>query len=146
MSKKHAKRERESWLIVSSLSPKVISARKIMKAYKTRMQIEEAFRDLKNTRNGFSLRHCRSHQLGRLNIALLIAALGMFVLWIIGLAAKNKNLQYSFQANTEKRWDVLSTVTIGWQVLQQGIFFSNRELGAALETMILSTQWGGKIG
>lgn len=37
--------------------------------YRKRMQIEY---DLKNTRNGFGLRHCRSYQADRLNVALLI--------------------------------------------------------------------------
>jgi hypothetical protein len=145
VSKKHAKSGNEPWLIVSSLSATEISAIQVMQAYKKRMQIEESFRDLKNTRNGFSLRHCRSYQLGRLNIVLLMGALAMFVLWILGLSAKNKNLHYGFQANTERRWDVLSNVMIGWQVLQQGISFTKQELLMALETMIASAQWEEKL-
>ena len=137
-SLKHAKRENEPWLIVSSLAPNKCSALKIMQCYKKRMQIEEAFRDLKNTRNGFSLRQCRSYQVGRLNIALLIAALAAFALWVIGTAARQKQMHYSFQANTEKRRNVLSTFTIGWQALQRGIRFTKKELLTALKAVILS--------
>lgn len=126
VSLKHAKRENEPWLIVSSLSPEEKSAFEIMQCYKKRMQIEEAFRDLKNTRNGFSLRQCRSYNVERLNIALLIAALAMFVLWILGAAAKQKQLHYSFQANTEKKREVLSVFTIGWQALQRRIRFTKK--------------------
>src|SRR5450759_4665381 len=107
------------------------------------MQIEEAFRDLKNTRNGFSLRHCRSYKLQRLNVALLIAALAMLILWLIGTAAKLRNLHYSFQANTERRWNVLSNFIIGWQILiQDTIRFSKQELLIALESIITSANGG----
>lgn len=118
-SLKHAKRGREPWLIFTSLLASEYNAQKIIKFYTQRMQIEEAFRDLKNTNNGLSLRHCRSYQKGRLNIALLIAAITHFLLWLIGLVAKRKNLHLSFQANTIKNRNVLSTFTIGWQYLRR---------------------------
>lgn len=140
VSLKHAKRENEPWLMVSLLSPEEKSALEIIQSYKKRMQIEEAFRDLKNARNGFRLRQCRSYKLERLNIALLIAALATFALWILGTAAKQKHLHYSFQANTEKQRNVLSNFTIGWQVLQRGIQFTKKELATALKTVILSAK------
>ncbi len=43
VSLKHAKRENEPWLIVSSLSPEEKTSLEIMQCYKKRMQIEEAF-------------------------------------------------------------------------------------------------------
>lgn len=139
LSKKYECRANDPWLIMSSLSPETITAASIMKMYKKRMQIEEAFRDLKNTRNGFSLRHYRAHCVERFNIALLIAALAAFVLWVLGIAAKEKQLHYSFQANTEKRHPVLSVFTIGWQALQRKIKFSKKELMFALQALVLST-------
>ncbi len=119
VSLKHAKREREPWLIVSSLSPEVMTPVQIIQLYKTRMQIEEAFRDLKNTRNGFSLRHCRSFNAERLNVALLIAAIAMLLLWIIGMMVKQNNEHTLYQANTIRHRSVLSTFTIGWQALKR---------------------------
>jgi hypothetical protein len=144
VSKKHAKSANEPWLIASSLSETQILAADIMKLYKSRMQIEEEFRDLKNTRNGFGLRHCRTFKLGRLNVALLIAALATLALWIFGTAAKQINLHYSFQANTEKRRSVLSIFTIGWQVLLRNtVQFNQKDLMLALKTICLSTvSWG----
>ena len=133
VSLKHAKREREPWLIVSSLSPEVMSPVKIIQLYKTRMQIEEAFRDLKNTRNGFSLRHCRSFDVQRLNVALLIAAIAMLLLWIIGMMVKQKNEHYLYQANTIKHRSVLSTFTIGWQALKRKQRFYLAEFICALK-------------
>ena len=140
VSKKHAKGANEPWLIASSLSPEKISAIDIMMLYKKRMQIEEVFRDLKNMRNGLGLRHCRSFKLERLNVALLIAALTILVLWLFGIAAKQQNLHYSFQANTEKRRNVLSNFIIGWQVLMRNDKqFNKKELMAALDVIVSST-------
>lgn len=137
MSLKHAKSGNEPWLIASSLKPENMSAEKIMIIYKKRMQIEEAFRDLKNTKNGFSLRHCRSFSKERLDIALLLGALAMFVLWLIGIAAKQKNMQYAFQANTIRNRDVLSVISIGWQALERRICFTWAEIRQALQEIIL---------
>lgn len=67
-SLKHAKQDNEPWLIFTSLSIKQYNAKQVVKMYAQRMQIEETFRDLKNTNNGISLRYCRSYQKGRLNI------------------------------------------------------------------------------
>jgi len=134
-SLKHAKREREPWLIVSSLSPEDMSPVHIIQLYKTRMQIEEAFRDLKNTRNGFSLRHCRSFDVERLNVALLIAAIAMLLLWIIGVVVKQKNEHYLYQANTVKHRSVLSTFTIGWQALKRKQRFRLHEFIRALSEL-----------
>lgn len=88
VSLKHAKRGNEPWLIVSSISSSDLSAHEIILIYKKRMQIEEAFRDLKNTRNGLGLRHCRSTKPERLSVALLISSLAMLVLRLLGLKAK----------------------------------------------------------
>ena len=55
VSLKHSKREKEPWFIISSLPTDAYTPQQIITLYKKRMQIEEAFRDFKNTRNGFSL-------------------------------------------------------------------------------------------
>jgi hypothetical protein len=88
------------------------------------MQIEEAFRDLKNTNNGLSLRHCRSFQKGRIDVALLVAAITTLLLWLTGLVAKAQNMRRSFQANSVKTRNVLSAFLIGWQYFQRHILNS----------------------
>jgi hypothetical protein len=105
-SLKHAQGATEPWLLFTSLCNNDYSAQKIVKTYTQRMQIEESFRDLKNTNNGLNLRHCRSYEKGRLNVALLIALITTFILWIAGLSAKIKNVDRTFQANTVKTRDV----------------------------------------
>ena len=138
-SLKHEKRENEPWLIATSLSIDEFNSNDIISLYKKRMQIEEAFRDLKNTRNGLGLRHCRSYQVDRLNVALLIASLSTLILWILGKAAIEKDLHYSFQTNTEKRTNVLSIVSIGWQVLIRNEYkFNRKELMSRLPSAAIT--------
>lgn len=137
VSLKHAKGENEPWLIATSINPETISAEKVMIIYKKRMQIEESFRDLKNARNGFSLRQCRSLGKLRLDIALLIGTLAMLVLWLIGMAAKRKDMQYGFQSNTIRSRNVLSVISIGWQVLEWHITFNWIAINQALQEVVL---------
>jgi hypothetical protein len=140
VSLKHAKREREPWFIMSSLPTEAYTPQHIITLYKTRMQIEEAFRDLKNTRNGFSLRHCRSFDTERLNVALLIAAIAMLLLWIVGVLAKQQSHHVLFQANTVRHRNVLSTFTIGWQCLKRRQQFYVNEFFEALENITMMAQ------
>lgn len=139
---KHEIRENEPWLIATSIPIDDLNSNLIIALYKKRMQIEEAFRDLKNTRNGFGLRHCRSFRVERLNVALLIASLAMLILWIFGNAAKQKNMHYSYQVNTERRSNVLSVILIGWQMLiRNEVRFKRGELRGALSKSIDAANW-----
>ncbi|MGE0207202.1 MAG: IS4 family transposase [Candidatus Babeliales bacterium] len=132
-SLKHEKRESEPLLLASSLSSDKISSKQIVNIYQKRMQIEEGFRDLKNERSGFSLRQNRSMSLGRLSVALLIGAIAMLILWVLGIAAKNRKLHVHFQANTIKNKNVLSIFMIGWQVLEEGkTMFNYHEIKQSL--------------
>lgn len=135
VSLKHAKGAREPWLLFSSLPPEQITPKALVAMYATRMQIEEAFRDLKNTRNGFSLRHCRSFSIERLNVALLLGAIAMLALWLLGLIAKQQSNHYSFQANTIRDRAVLSTFTIGWQCLMRQHAFTFEQFHLALASL-----------
>jgi len=62
----------------------------------------------------------------------------MLVLWIYGSAAKEKKIHYSYQANTEKKSNVLSVILIGWQVIiRNDVKFKRRELISAHTKSIL---------
>lgn len=141
-SLKHAKRGREPWLLFSSMPDTQCSAKRIVGIYRMRMQIEEAFRDLKNTRNGFSLRHCRSFSAARLNIALLISALAMFALWLLGVIAKRANQHRSYQANSVRHRNVLSTFTIGWQSLKRKMRYRRTQVDDALTLIQIHASCG----
>ncbi len=89
----------------------------VARLYATRMQIEQNFRDLKNHRWGWSLRHCGSRAKERVEVLLLIAALATFVPQVAGIAAEHSGLQRQHQANTVRHRRVLSSFVLGGLVL-----------------------------
>ena len=111
-SLKQARAQREPWLLAASPSLDHLTAAHIVSAYAQRMQIEEAFRDLKCTRYGlgFSLNLSRSRE--RLAALLLIALLSFFVLWLIGQQALARGLQFHYQSNTRRSRPVLSVFNL----------------------------------
>jgi hypothetical protein len=111
-----AARQSEPWLLASSLN---ISPKKVTQIYRRRMQIEENFRDMKNTRWGFSLRETRTKSAHRLSILVLIGTLAHLAVWLLGKAGRRKNLHHGFQANTVRDSTVLSTFFLGSQMLNR---------------------------
>jgi hypothetical protein len=112
----YRKLHRAPWLLATSLPHTSGNAARVTKAYAQRMEIEETFRDLKNHRWGFALRYAQTKRTERLEALLLIAALASLVLWMLGFAAKARRWTRFFQANTERRRDVLSIVFLGQQL------------------------------
>lgn len=113
------KQQTDPWLIATNLSPDNYSPKRIMQLYGKRMQIEEGFRDLKSDKFGFGFTISRSHNVERLNILLLIAALATLCLWWIGLYAYQQGWHRHFQANTITKRRVLSIPFLALQVIQR---------------------------
>jgi hypothetical protein len=111
------KLHKDPWLLATSLRHDSRTARRVVKLYALRMKIEEGIRDTKNSRWGFALQYARSHRAERLEILLLVAALGTVVCWLYGLAAETHQWRRHFQANTVCTRAVLSTVFLGRQLL-----------------------------
>ncbi|WP_353651684.1 transposase [Pseudoalteromonas sp. NBT06-2] len=60
-SKYQQQKAKELWLLILKLSKRLkVTAKKIVKIYRLRMQIEESFRDTKNTKLGISLEQAHS--------------------------------------------------------------------------------------
>ncbi len=116
-SRKHARAQREPWLLGTSLPEGFKLAHKVVKLYALRMRIEEAFRDLKSTRFGLSLEFHRTYHLERLQVLLLIATLALMVAWLMGKATELTGQHPHYQANTVKDRVVLSTIFIGLRVI-----------------------------
>ena len=91
---------KEPWLLATSLD--AASAEQVVAIYATRMQIEETFRDAKNHRFGWSLRHVRGFHPDRLTLLLLFAILATLAVVLLGLAAAKAGWHRRYQANTEK--------------------------------------------
>lgn len=123
-SEKNAHRERTPWLLVTSVSGGPAITGRVLSWYRQRMQIEESFRDLKNSRWGFSLDQARVHSAQRYDNLLLIGSLATFAVWLVGRVAEAKRLHRRFQANTVSTRKVLSTFFLGCRVLDKKIRFS----------------------
>jgi len=120
-SQKNAHRARTPWLLVTSLDREQTNTRQVIRLYQTRMQIEEAFRDLKNPRWGFSLGEARCGTTWRYENLLLIGQLATLAVWLIGHIAELKQWHRSYQANTVSHTRVLSTFFLGLQVIKGGL-------------------------
>ena len=111
-SLKQARAQRAPWLIAASPSLAHLDPTQIINAYAQRMQIEEAFRDLKCARYGLGFSFNLSPSRERLAALLLIALLSFFVLWLIGQQALARGLQFHYQSNTRRTRPVLSVFNL----------------------------------
>ena len=104
------------WLLATSLPHHRGAGTRTKRIYAQRMQIAETIRDLKCHRFGFALRYAQTKRPERIEALLLVAALASFVLWLLGLAVADRQWAGHFQANTERRRPVLSTVFLGQEL------------------------------
>ena len=118
-SLKQARAQREPWLLAASSSLACRAPREIVNLYATRMQIEEAFRDLKCARYGLGFEFNLSRSRERIAALLLIALLAFFVLWLIGQRALARGLQFQFQSNTRRTRPVLSLFNLACQIVRR---------------------------
>lgn len=118
-SEKIAKRSRAPWLLVTSLEGGYTLARRIINLYKTRMQIEESFRDMMSSRWGLSLDEARGSSVRRYENLLLIGMLATLLLWLSGKVLELSKLHRRYQANTVSNRKVLSTFFLGARLFRQ---------------------------
>lgn len=109
-SEKNAKVNREPRLLASSLAGESSMASRVVNLFAQRMQIEEAFRDLKSHRFGMGFEDSRTRSPERLGVLLLIATLAQLVLWLRGQVGHNAGAHHDYQANTERKRNVLSKI------------------------------------
>ena len=122
LSKTHANREREPWLLVASHSLGGRTAKQIQSIYRTRMQIEEGFRDSKSVHYGVGLsQHARMHK-HRRTVLCLMATLATFVLWCIGVAGKTSPLVRRVKVNSSSQRDPYSVIFLAKLLIAQPSF------------------------
>ncbi len=129
--KRQRRTAREPWLLATSLT---VSAKRVVAIYRSRMQIEETFRDAKSSRFGLSLSHARTNSDRRANILILLASLAHLVSVLTGIAAETARLHVQFQANTVRTKRVLSLATLGRLVIA-------RDGGALLVAACSPASW-----
>jgi hypothetical protein len=111
---------RRPWVLVTSEEDSVQRARITKNIYRRRMQIEQNFRDEKNIRWGMGLRFSRTRRIKRLEILLLIGLIGQYLIWLMGMTAEFKRIQWEFCAHSKKDRRILSLMTLAKQIVYQG--------------------------
>jgi hypothetical protein len=87
-SQQAARGAREPWLLVASPGLADWPARRLVRVYRQRMQIELSFRDMKSEHFGAGLERSASSGVGRYTVLVLIASLAAVLLWLLGTAAE----------------------------------------------------------
>ena len=105
-------------VLASSMTSK--TANELVCLYRKRMEIEEMFRDIKNSRYGWALEFARTRSAQRYEILLLLAALATFALLLFGLAAEKQGIHRRYQANTTSARRVLSCLVLARAMLARG--------------------------
>lgn len=111
------RRSATPWILLTSL--KEPSAEAINDIYALRMRIDELYRDAKNPRLGWALRHVRLHSAQRCEAQLPLAILALAVVMATGQAGENHGFARQYQPNTAKR-RVLSLFVLGEALIQRG--------------------------
>jgi len=115
-SKLAAKREKEPWLLATSLTQNTTLAKRVVKIYSTRMQIEENFRDIKSHHYGIGFSTNRTRNKERLSVIFMFAVLASIILLFIGLVAERNTLQRQYQSTSVSSRRVLSFHYLGRRV------------------------------
>jgi len=139
-SKTYAKRSNDPWLLCTSLPSSRTLAKKVVAIYRTRMQIEEEFRDMKSRQYGLGFGQNKTKTLHRLKVLIFLASFANIVLTIVGLIIHAKNEHRHYQANTIRHRRVLSFQTLGLRSILSKKF--NAKLGhfkIAIEAIKLIT-------
>src|SRR3989338_1236379 len=134
-SKTIAKGQREPWILASSLPKSSFNPEQVVRLYSFRMQIEQSFRDMKNSKYGFSFKNTLTRSVRRLNVLLLIAAIVNFIIWSVGVLAEQKNWHFKCQSNTSKK-RTLSLFYLGTIILKSKYFdIKMSEIKVAMENI-----------
>lgn len=116
-SKVYRKSGNDPWLLATSLPQGTQLARRVMKIYRLRMQIEEGFRDMKSHQFGQGFEYNKTTQINRLSLLILLSTVAHWLLMVVGLATKSANKHRQYQANSLKHDTVLSLHFIGLRVV-----------------------------
>jgi hypothetical protein len=116
-----AQRQRSARTVAACRSPSLVPLRapEVIDHHGARMQIEEAFRDLKSARYGLSFALNLSRSPERIAVLLLTALLAFFVLWLIGQQAIARGLQFDYQSNIRRPRPVLSLFHIAALIVRR---------------------------
>jgi hypothetical protein len=121
-SNSHARREREPWLLVCSLSLQNRTSKQLVSIYRSRMQIEESFRDHKAAHHGLGLSQHRSMRATRRAVLCLLTTLAHFVLWCVGTAGQQTTQARRLRVNSSSKRTPYSAIFMGRLLIAQTHF------------------------
>ena len=107
-----AAREREPWLLATSLPVTRTLARQVVRLYRLRMSMKASDIEKPSVRPGSDLSPCASVE--RLQVLVFIASLALLVLWLVGTATIAQGAHYQFQANSVRHKRILCSVDLSW--------------------------------
>jgi hypothetical protein len=116
--KKYAKGARGPWLLSTSLKMTRRLGKQAVSIYRTRMQIEEEFRDIQSSAFGLGFEQSQSRLLRRLKILILLATVASLMLLLIGLSVIQSNVHMRYQVNTTSKKRVLSFQFVAGRAIQ----------------------------
>lgn len=140
-SHSHAGREREPWLLVYSISLKGCTPPKLIALYRSRMQIEEGFRDHKAAHYGLGISQHRNIGEKRRAVLCLLATLAHFVLWCIGTAGKTTAQAKQVRVNSSSKRAPYSVVFLARLLIAQKRFrLTDNEIEASLKKIKINVE------
>ena len=116
-SQVHAKGGKTPWLLSTSLPLDSTLARRVVNIYRTRMQIEEGFRDMKSRQYGLGFEQNKSQSTRRLSVLILLTTLANMVLTLTGIAVTLAKKHRDYQANSTKNKRVISFPFLGLRAI-----------------------------
>lgn len=135
-SKTHSKGANDPWLLSTSLPKSRSLAKQAVSIYRTRMQIEEGFRDMKSRLYGLGFEQNKSLLKRRLTLLILIATLASLVLMLVGLTVISADLHRRYQANSVKTRAILSFHFLGLRVAaDKRLKLHKRHLRGAIDSL-----------
>ncbi len=124
------------WLLVASLSLHSRTPKQIVKIYRTRMQIEEGFRDCKAVHYGLNLSQHRNMCNKRQSILCLLATLATFILWCIGTVGKHSPIAKQVRVNSSIKREPYSIIFLArLLVIQEKFRLSEKAALSSLKTI-----------
>lgn len=137
----HAGREREPWLLVHSISLKDRTPKQLVALYRSRMQIEEGFRDHKAAHYGLGISQYRNTGEKRRAVLCLLATLAHFVLWCVGTAGKETTKARQVRVNSSSKRAPYSVIFLARLLIDQRNFrLPDKEIIASLHKIKVNAE------
>ncbi|WP_339721428.1 IS4 family transposase [Marinomonas primoryensis] len=140
-----ARGAKEPWLLVSSLPVNRLFAKRCVRAYETRMQIEEGFRDMKSSRFGLGFELNFTSKIERLSNLILLTTVTALLLVLIGKVIELTGYAKRFQVNTLRKRRVLSHFHLGKRAIMTRFQIPKKEWQDCIRQLVQQLEQGAYL-